>query len=157
MIDVLIGNGLTNIATQLTACSAIKGSECIPITKLIKLKITHEGTSIPTYEESFYVGEFEEDIIIGLPTLKRFNILLGYPDIFFSLPTAVLTQLNGELSANSKAQIEPTGLVGSGQKRKVSDHTSAVNDVAEDFQPLCSNLCTCNKSIGQEINNTNKQ
>ena len=156
MIDALIGNGLTNIATQLTACGAIKGSECIPITKLIKLKITHEGTSIPTYEESFYVGEFEEDIIIGLPTLKRFNILLGYPDIFFSLPTAVLTQLNGELSANSKAQIEPTGLVGSGQKRKVSDHTSAVNDVAEDVQPLCSNLCTCNKFIGQEINDTNK-
>ena len=122
MIDALIGNGLTNIATQLTACGAIKGSECIPITKLIKLKITHVGTFIPTYEESFYVGEFEEDIIIGLPTLKRFNILLGYPDIFFSLPTAVLTQLNGELSANSKAQIEPTGLVGSGQKRKVSDH-----------------------------------
>ena len=36
MIDALIGNGLTNIATQLTACGAIKGSECILITKLIK-------------------------------------------------------------------------------------------------------------------------
>ena len=57
MMEALIGNGITNTATQLTACGAIKGSECIPITKLIKLKITHEGTSIPTYEESFYVGE----------------------------------------------------------------------------------------------------
>ena len=36
-------NGLTNIATQLTASGAIKGSKCIPITKLIKLKITHEA------------------------------------------------------------------------------------------------------------------
>ena len=74
MIDALIGNGLTNIATQLTACGVIKGSECIPITKLIKLKITHKGTSIPTYEESFYVGEFEEDIIMA--NLKRTLLLV---------------------------------------------------------------------------------
>ena len=83
---------------------------------------------------------------------------VGGSVLVLTLGTGIGTALftNGELWANSKAQIEATCLVGSGQKRKVSDHTSAVNDVAEDVQPLCSNLCTCNKFIGQEINDTNK-
>ena len=41
-------------------------------------------------------------------------------------------------------------------KEKSVGPSSAVNGVAEDVQSLCSNLCTCNKTIGHEINDANK-
>ena len=39
---------------------------------------------MPIYEAEFIIGEFSENLIIGLPTLRKQNILLWYREIFIS-------------------------------------------------------------------------
>jgi len=48
------------------------------------MTIKHVNKSMPSYEAEFIVGEFSENLIIGLPTLRKQNILLWYHDIFMT-------------------------------------------------------------------------
>ena len=70
--------------TSLTICGALAKAKCITATKAALLTLKHTNKNMPTYEAEFIVGEFSEDLIIGLPTLRKQNIFLWYHEIFLS-------------------------------------------------------------------------
>ena len=72
-----------NIAS-LTICGAVAKAKCFTATHATLLTIKHINKSMPIYEAEFIVGEFSEDLIIGLPTLRKQNILLWYREIFMT-------------------------------------------------------------------------
>ena len=70
---------------KLRVCSTLTGVDCTAVEKIAKISVEHVGTPIESYIADFIVGAFNDDIIIGRPTLANYNVLLGYPDQFFNL------------------------------------------------------------------------
>ena len=129
-------------------CSMVKGGACAPITKIAKLLIKHHNNkNVPVYEETFFVGDFKEDLVITRSTCKCLNILLAYPELFFNHAPTVIPLLNGALSANNVAQVElavgtPPECFWAQQDRiNSTDKFQIAEVVAGDVQPSSSKLC----------------
>ena len=81
-----------NVAS-LTICGAVAKAKCYTATHATLLTIQHINKSMPIYEAEFIVGEFSEDLIIGLPTLRKQNILLWYREIFMTANYSEMLEL----------------------------------------------------------------
>ena len=142
-----INDDMFNSATNLQACGVIKGGACTPITKVARLLIKHVHKDIPPYEETFFVGDFAEDLVLSRSTCKRLNILLAYPELFFNHAPTVIPLLNGTLSANNATQVEltvgtPSECSWAKQARISSTDKCLMSDVvAGDVQPLSNKVC----------------
>ena len=127
----------TNLA-KMKVCSTLTGVECTASDKVAKLNITHVNTPIKDYIAEFIVGAFDDDIIIGRPTLAKYNLLLGYPDQFFNLSpgqTAAVDEILRSVNPSISQKAESHTLVSQVNSTRCFCHNETTGGVVDDDQP----------------------
>lgn len=117
---------------KLKVCSTLSGVDCTTVEHIAKLSIEHISTPVGTYTADFIVGAFDDDLIIGRPTLAKHNVLLGYPEQFFNLSPGQTAVIEGVISLNATSHTP----VSQTNSTRCFCHNKSTGGVVDDDQPL---------------------